>query len=98
MNGNGNGAIARVRVEHLLMDELAESQDRLVQLDAVLADAVRLFQLDKADDPIQVQGIERLRSLKDQEVATIGRLQRQMKAVQEGRIFDNEPRSLEVGS
>lgn len=99
MSGNGNGAVARVRVEHLLMDELAEAKERLVQMDAALADALRLWQLDKLDDPIQVQSIERLRILKDQEVATLDRLQRQMKAVQEGRGFDNEAsRSLEVGS
>lgn len=99
MSGNGNGAVARVRVEHLIMDDLSEAKDRLTQIGAALDDAVKLYQLDKADDPIQVQSIERLRTLKDQEVATIGRLQRQMKAVQEGRGFDNEAsRPLEVGS
>lgn len=96
---SGNGAVARVRVEHLLMDELAEAKERLVQMDAALTDALRLWQLDKLDDPIQVQSIERLRVLKDQEIATLDRLQRQMKAVQEGRGFDNEAsRPLEVGS
>lgn len=99
MSGNGNGAVARIRVEHLLMDELAEAKERLAHIDGILCRSVQSFQIDKADDKLQTENIEQLRSLKDQEVAWIDRLQRQMKAVQEGRLFDNEARrSLEVGS
>lgn len=81
---SGNGAIAKVRVVDHLMDDIAVTTERLEASQAQLDLMVQAYKIDKSDDPLQLQAIEKLQDMIQQDKQRLDGLRQQAASVQAG--------------